>query len=88
MCGEAMIDLFGSVPPSTDSWPLNVSSAVITKSFLGISFFFFFFFFQGWIHSKIQRLQSEDVERSLSVRDTTVSFSESQSLCCEMLKFK
>lgn len=84
----SMIDLFGIVPPSTDSWPLNVSSAVITKSFLGISFFFFFFFFQGWIHSKIQRLQSEDVERSLSVRDTTVSFSESQSLCCEMLKFK
>lgn len=46
MCGEAMIDLFGSVPPSTDSWPLNVSSAVITKSFLGICFFFLFFFFK------------------------------------------
>lgn len=75
---------------STEYWFMAIKRVLSSdhKVLFGDLFFFSFFFFQGWIHFKIQRLQSEDVERSLSVRDTTVSFSESQSLCCEMLKFK
>lgn len=55
--------LFGIVAPNTDLGPLNVSLTVITKSV---------FFKDG---SMLKLRQSED----LSVRGTTVKFSESQS---------